>query len=49
MRGAHERRALARLDVLELDDLEGLAVDLDLQALAELGRIDDAGHGGVLA
>ena len=45
MRGAHEGGALAGLHVLELDDLERLAVDLDLQALAELGRIDDTGHG----
>src|SRR5262249_33237202 len=43
--GPHERRALSRLHVLELDDLVGLSVDLDLQALPELGRIDDTGHG----
>ena len=34
--GAHEGAALARLDVLELDDLEDLAVDLDVGAVLEL-------------
>src|SRR6185295_5902915 len=46
--GADERGPLARLDVLELDDLERFPVHLDLQALAEFRRLDDAGHGGSL-
>ena len=33
---AHERPALARLDVLELDDLEDRPVDLDVVAVLEL-------------
>ena len=36
---------LPGLTCWNLDDLERLAVDLDLEALAELGRIDDTGHG----
>ncbi len=34
--GAHEGPALAGLDVLELDDLEDLAVDLDVRPVLEL-------------
>jgi hypothetical protein len=34
--GAHERPALAGLDVLELDDLKDGAVDVDVAAVAEL-------------
>ena len=34
--GAHERAALARLDVLELDDAPGLALELDVHPVAEL-------------
>src|SRR5262249_38277699 len=45
--GADEGRPLSRLDVLDLDDLVGLPVHLDLQALAKFGGIDDTGHGGV--
>ena len=37
---AHERPALARLDVLELDDPEDLAVQLDVAAVLELVRGD---------
>jgi hypothetical protein len=33
---AHERAALAGLDVLELDDLEDRAVDVDVVAVFEL-------------
>ena len=33
---AHEGAPLARLDVLELDDLEDLAVDLDVRSVLEL-------------
>ena len=33
---AHERAALARLDVLEVDDLEDRPVDLDVVAVLEL-------------
>ena len=33
---AHERAALAGLDVLELDDLEDGALDVDVVAVAEL-------------
>ena len=33
---AHERSALARLDVLEVDDLEDRPVDLDVVAVLEL-------------
>ena len=40
---AHERAALARLDVLELDDLEDRPVDLDVGAVLELVGGD---HGG---
>ena len=36
--GAHERAPLAGLDVLELEDLEDSAVDLDVIAVAELVR-----------
>ena len=42
---AHERAALARLDVLELDDAPGLALELDVHAVAELVGGDDLGHG----
>ena len=41
--GPHERPALARLDVLELDNAEDLAVDLDVRAIAEFVGAD---HGG---
>ena len=41
--GAHERAALAGLDVLELDDLEDRPVDLDVGAVLELVGGD---HGG---
>jgi hypothetical protein len=37
---AHERAALAGLDVLELDDLEDGAVDLDVGAVLELVGAD---------
>jgi hypothetical protein len=37
---AHERPALAGLDVLELDDLEDRAVDLDVVAVLELVGAD---------
>ena len=40
---AHERPALAGLDVLELEDLEDRAVDLDVVAVLELVGAD---HGG---
>ena len=39
---AHERAALAGLDVLELEDLEDRALDLDVVAVLELVRAD--GH-----
>src|SRR6201999_2830764 len=38
--GPHEGAALARLDVLELDDLPDLAVDLDVRAVLELVGAD---------
>ena len=38
--GAHERRPLARVDVLELEHLEDGAVDLDVVAALELVRGD---------
>jgi hypothetical protein len=38
--GAHERAALAGLDVLELEDLEDRAFDLDVAAVLELVRGD---------
>ena len=38
---AHERAALAGLDVLELEDLEDRAVDLDVVAVLELVGADD--------
>src|SRR6185503_8102897 len=38
--GANERPTLARLDVLELDDLEDGAFDLDVIAVLELVRGD---------
>ena len=41
---AHERPALAGLDVLELDDLEDDAVDVDVVAVLELVGVDR--HGG---
>jgi hypothetical protein len=41
---AHERPALAGLDVLELDDPPRLAVDLDVHAVLELVRVDDIRH-----
>src|SRR5205823_11237435 len=37
---AHERAALAGLDVLELDDAPGLPVERDVHAVAELVRGD---------
>ena len=37
---AHERAALARLDVLELDDAVDRAVDLDVHAVLELVGVD---------
>jgi hypothetical protein len=37
--GPRERRALAGLDELELDDGVGRAVDHDLQPLADVGRV----------
>src|SRR3954471_1837544 len=42
--GAHERRALAGFDVLELDDHERLVVDQDLESVAELAGVDHIGH-----
>src|SRR5262249_28593830 len=42
--GSHESRSFARLDVLNLDDLERLPVHLDLESLAEFGSVDDARH-----
>src|SRR5690606_6271027 len=42
--GANEGAALPRLDVLELDDLVRVVVDLDLQTVAGLAGVDDAGH-----
>ena len=42
--GAHERAALAGLDVLELDDLEDRAVDVDVVAVAKLVGAEH--HGG---
>src|SRR5918994_7673448 len=44
--GAHERAALARLHVLELDDAPHRALELDVHAVLELVRADDVGHGG---
>ena len=41
---AHERAALARLHVLELDDAPGLPVELDVHPVAELVGGDDLGH-----
>ena len=41
---SHERAALARLDVLELDDAPDGAVDLDVHPVAELIRGDRLGH-----
>jgi hypothetical protein len=35
--GPHERRSLARLDMLELDDLPQLAVDLQDEPILEVG------------
>jgi hypothetical protein len=40
----HERTALARLDVLELDDAPDVAVDLDMHPVPELVRADHLGH-----
>ena len=37
---AHERAALARLDVLELDDPEDGALHVDVHAVLELVRVD---------
>ena len=37
---AHERAALARLDVLEVEDLEDRPVDLDVVAVLQLVRAD---------
>ncbi len=42
--GAHERAALARLHVLELDDPPHRALVLDVHAVLELVRVDDVGH-----
>ena len=42
---AHERAALARLHVLELDDAPDVPVELDVHAVAELVRVDGLGHG----
>ena len=42
--GAHERAALARLDVLELDDAEHLPVDLDVHPVLELVGGNRFGH-----
>ena len=41
----HERAALARLHVLELDDAPDRAAVLDVHPVAELIRVDDVGHG----
>ena len=41
---AHERAALAGLDVLELDDAPDAALDLDVHAVLELVRVDGLGH-----
>ena len=41
---AHERAALARLHVLELDDPPRLPVELDVHPVAELVGGDDLGH-----
>ena len=43
---AHERAALARLHVLELDDAPDAAVELDVHAVLELVRRDGVRHGG---
>ena len=43
---AHERAALARLHVLELDDAPDLPVELDVHAVLELVGGDRLGHGG---
>src|SRR5712692_8621628 len=42
--GSDESRALSGFDVLELDDFEGFAVDLNLQALPEVRSVNHAGH-----
>ena len=42
---AHERAALAGLDVLELDDLPDHAVELDVHAVLELVGVDRLSHG----
>ena len=42
---AHERAALAGLDVLELDDAPDVAVELDVHPVLELVRVDGLGHG----
>src|SRR5207248_10578058 len=44
--GADESRALAGLDVLELDDHERFVVDQDLEPVAELAGVDHVGHCG---
>ena len=44
---AHERPALPRLHVLELDDAPDVAVDLDVHPVPELVRVDGLGHRGV--
>ena len=41
---AHERAALARLDVLELDDPPDDPVELDVHAVLELVGVDGLGH-----
>jgi hypothetical protein len=42
---AHERPALARLDVLEVDDLEDHALDLDMRSVLELVGADHGVQG----
>ena len=41
---ADERAALARLDVLELDDAPDVSVELDVHSVLELVRVDGLGH-----
>jgi hypothetical protein len=43
--GTHERAALARLDVLELDDLEDRPLHVDVGAVLELVRRDHGREG----
>src|SRR5665213_121884 len=42
--GAHERAALARLHVLEVDDAPGLPIGLDVHPVLELVRVDRVSH-----